>query len=108
MAMACFGLVTSLPLRPLRSFPSFIASISLSTIFPAAGEYFLGDFFFAAVGMAILPHASQMICGYALVASLHSLHPWDTESGRGELCEQAGSGGLVDKGCAQSLAIAGE
>ena len=50
MAMACFGLVTRLPLRPLLSFPSFIAFISLSTLSPAAGEYFLVDFF-AAVGM---------------------------------------------------------
>jgi hypothetical protein len=66
------------------------------------------DFFFAAVGMPVLPHASQMVCGYALVASLHSLDPWRTDSGRGELCEQARSGWLVEKGCAQSLAVAGD
>lgn len=50
MAMACFGFVTRFPPRPLRSFPAFIAFISLSTLSPAAGEYFRVDFF-AAVGM---------------------------------------------------------
>jgi hypothetical protein len=31
--------VTFLPLRPLFNFPCFIARISVSTLFPAAGEY---------------------------------------------------------------------
>jgi hypothetical protein len=45
IAMACFLLVTFLPLRPLFNFPCFIARISLSTLFPAAGEYLRVDFF---------------------------------------------------------------
>jgi hypothetical protein len=48
MAMACFLLVTFLPLRPLLSFPFFMARISRSTLFAAAGEYFRVDFFFPA------------------------------------------------------------
>lgn len=47
MAMACFGLVTFLPLRPDFSFPRFISCISLSTFLPADGEYLRPeDFFF--------------------------------------------------------------
>jgi len=45
MAMACFGFVTFLPLRPDFSFPRFISCISLSTFLPAEGEYLrLEDF----------------------------------------------------------------
>jgi hypothetical protein len=44
IAIACFLLVTFLPLRPLFNFPCFIARISLSTLFPAAGEYLRVDF----------------------------------------------------------------
>jgi hypothetical protein len=44
MAIACFLLVTFLQLRPLFNFPCFIARISLSTLFPAAGEYLRVDF----------------------------------------------------------------
>ena len=47
--MACFLLFTVFPLRPLLSFPCFIAFISVSTLFPAAGEYFRVDFFFPLV-----------------------------------------------------------
>jgi hypothetical protein len=39
MAIACFGLVTRLPLRPLFSSPCFISFISFSTYFPALGPY---------------------------------------------------------------------
>jgi len=46
MAMACFRLVTFLPLRPLFSLPRFISRISVSTFSPADGEYFLSDDFF--------------------------------------------------------------
>jgi len=46
MAIACLRLVTFLPLRPLLSVPFFISFISLSTFFPAEGEYFRVDFFF--------------------------------------------------------------
>ena len=44
--MACFLLVTFLPLRPDLSWPFFIAFISVLTLFPAAGEYFLPEAFF--------------------------------------------------------------
>ena len=46
MAMACFGFVTFLPLRPDFSLPCFISRISLSTFLLADGEYLrLEDFF---------------------------------------------------------------
>jgi hypothetical protein len=45
MAMACFGFVTFLPLRPLLSVPAFISSISRFTCLPAPGPYFVVDFF---------------------------------------------------------------
>jgi hypothetical protein len=41
MAMACFRLVTFLPLRPLFSLPRFISCTSCFTSLPAAGLYFL-------------------------------------------------------------------
>ncbi len=45
MAMACFGLVTFFPLRPLRSLPRFISCISVFTCCPAFGPYLrLPDF----------------------------------------------------------------
>lgn len=44
MAIACFGLVTFLPLRPERSCPFFIARISRSTFLLAEGEYLREDF----------------------------------------------------------------
>src|ERR1700751_2717476 len=63
MAMACFRLVTFFPLRPDFSFPFFISRISVSTFFPADGEYlrradfaldfFALDFFLAAFFVAI-------------------------------------------------------
>src|SRR6201986_3350408 len=40
IAIACFLLVTFLPLRPLFSLPCFIAFISRSTSLPADGLYF--------------------------------------------------------------------
>jgi len=43
--MACLGLVTFLPLRPLLSLPAFISRISVSTCLPAAGLYLRVDFF---------------------------------------------------------------
>jgi hypothetical protein len=59
IAIACFLLVTFLPLLPLLSFPSFMAFISVSTLLLAAGEYFraegfLAVVFFFAVVVAIL------------------------------------------------------
>lgn len=107
MAIACFRLVTRLPLRPILSSPCFIAFISLSTLFPAAGEYFRVDFF-AAVGMPILPHATQMVLGSAGVASLQAFSASGIESICGELCEQAGARWLINEGSAQSFAVAGQ
>jgi uncharacterized membrane protein YcfT len=50
MAIACFGFVTFLPLRPDRSVPRFISFISVSTFLLAEGEYFrVEDFFFVVV-----------------------------------------------------------
>jgi len=45
IAIACFGLVTFLPLRPLRSLPLFIACISRSTSLPALGLYLRPELF---------------------------------------------------------------
>jgi hypothetical protein len=48
IAMACFGFVTFLPLRPLFSLPRLNSCISRSTDFEAFGLYFrLEDFFLA-------------------------------------------------------------
>jgi hypothetical protein len=44
--MACFRLVTFLPLRPDFNLPCFIARISLSTSAPEEGEYLRPDDFF--------------------------------------------------------------
>jgi hypothetical protein len=82
MAMACFGLVTFLPLRPERSLPSFIARISVSTSLPAPREYFrvevvldavlrgllffaLVDFFFVAISFLL---GTEMVSAGAAVA----------------------------------------
>ena len=47
MAMACFGFVTFLPLRPDFNLPCFMARISRSTSLPADGEYLRPEDFFA-------------------------------------------------------------
>ena len=46
IAMACFRLVTFLPLRPLFSVPLFFSRIVRATFFCAFGPYFLPDDFF--------------------------------------------------------------
>jgi hypothetical protein len=66
MAMACFLLFTFLPLRPDLSWPFFIAFISVSTLFPAAREYFLAedffaDDFFAPVLFRALPFLAELL-----------------------------------------------
>ena len=43
MAIACFRLVTFLPLPPLRSVPLFFSRITSSTFSPARFEYFAID-----------------------------------------------------------------
>jgi hypothetical protein len=48
MAIACFGLVTFLPLLPEWSLPRFISCISVSTDFEAAGLYLRVLLFFEA------------------------------------------------------------
>jgi hypothetical protein len=64
--MACFLLVTFLPLRPDLSCPFLIAFISVLTLFPAAGEYFLpeaffADDFFAPVLFLALPFLAEVL-----------------------------------------------
>lgn len=55
MAMACFGFVTFLPLRPDLSVPRFISFISVSTFLLAEGEYFWPeDFFLPLLFLALL------------------------------------------------------
>jgi hypothetical protein len=54
MAMACFGLVTFLPLRPDLSVPRFISFISVSTFLLAEGEYFRPESFFLLLFVALL------------------------------------------------------
>ena len=56
MAMACLGLWTVLPLRPLLSFPCFISFISASTLALASGLYLRPEFvdLLAAVFLAAL------------------------------------------------------
>src|SRR5579863_8418381 len=80
--MACFRLVTFLPLRPDFSLPCFIARISLSTSAPEEGEYlrpddfleldfFAADFFLVAffvvitilLGGQMAPVLGQVVCG---------------------------------------------
>src|SRR3984957_19723087 len=48
IAIACFRLVTFLPLRPLFNVPFFISRISVSTFLLAEGLYFRVKLFFAA------------------------------------------------------------
>ena len=48
IAIACFGLVTFLPLRPLFSVPCFISLISVSTFLLADGLYFRVELLFFA------------------------------------------------------------
>src|ERR1017187_6246116 len=61
MAMACFLLVTFLPLPDL-SVPFFISFISVSTLLPAAGEYFrVDDFLLAVFFFAMLFFAAFLV-----------------------------------------------
>jgi hypothetical protein len=80
--MACFGLVTFLPLRPDFSFPFFISRISISTFLPAEGEYlrpddfFELDFFLVAFFVAItILHGGQMAGGSEQVVCGNSMSP---------------------------------
>ena len=54
IALACFGFVTFMWLRPLSSVPAFIAFISCSTLSPAAGPYLVEAFFVVGI---VLPSA---------------------------------------------------
>lgn len=54
IAIACFGFVTFLPLRPDLSVPRFISFISVSMFSLADGEYLRPEVFFAAVFFALL------------------------------------------------------
>jgi hypothetical protein len=72
MAMACFGSVTFFPLRPLLSWPFFMAFISVSTSFCAAGEYlrldFFADAFFAVAVAIVVPPKPEMTSSASDVA----------------------------------------
>ena len=65
IAMACFRLVTFLPLRPLFSLPAFISRISVSTFLPAEGEYFRVDDFFAAFFVAFFAVLFRVVLFFA-------------------------------------------
>lgn len=54
MAIACFRLVTFLPLRPDFSLPFFMARISRSTDLPAAFPYLRPDDFFEELFLELL------------------------------------------------------
>ena len=70
MAMACFGFVTFFPLRPDLSLPRFISRISVSTFFPAEGEYLRPEVFFDAALFVPLFFA---LLDFFFVAILHLL-----------------------------------
>jgi hypothetical protein len=61
IAIACFGLVTFLPLRPLFSLPRFISCISVSTFLLADGLYFRVELFFADVFLEELFFAADFL-----------------------------------------------
>jgi hypothetical protein len=75
MAMACFGFVTFLPLRPDFSLPCFISFISRSTDAEALGLYFLPldflllDFFVLDYLVLLLFFADVLFFAVAIVLS---------------------------------------
>ena len=77
--MACFGFVTFLLLRPLFSFPCFIAFISASTFLDALGEYwreellFLADVFWGALVRTPAFPFSLMLHGMIFAQYAHDL-----------------------------------
>ena len=82
--MACFGFVTFFPLRPDFSLPCFIAFISVSTLLPDEGEYFLLEDVFDAVFLVPL----FALIGFFFVTTLFLL---DTQmAGRKEQVVCAG------------------
>lgn len=60
IAIACFLLVTFLPLLPLRNLPSFLAFISAFTLFPADFEY-LGFVDFLAADFLVVMGSSALV-----------------------------------------------
>ena len=72
MAIACFLLVTFLPLRPDLRVPFFRAFISVPTLLPAAGEYLRPDDFVAAA-FFLAPPAVDAVVLFFLVADFFAL-----------------------------------
>ena len=75
MAIACFGFVTFLPLRPDFSLPCFISRISRSTSLPTDGEYFRLEDFFAADFLADFLAAAVRVVFFALLPTREPLLP---------------------------------
>jgi hypothetical protein len=75
MAMACFGLVTFLPLRPDLSLPRFISFISVSTFFPADGEYLRPEVFFLLLFFALLDF---FLVAIVVLLDCQMAHPLNT------------------------------
>jgi hypothetical protein len=68
IAIACFLLVTFLPLLPLRNLPSFLAFISVSTLFPADFEYLRFDAFWAVDFLVVMGSSCRwMMCNIGLL-----------------------------------------
>jgi hypothetical protein len=76
IAIACFGLVTFLPLRPDLSWPFFISLISVSTFLPAEGEYLRPDDFFAEDFFAEVFLVEDFLAEELLVEDLFALVPF--------------------------------
>jgi hypothetical protein len=77
IAIACFGFVTFLPLRPLFSLPRFIAFISRSTDFPAFGLYLRPVDFFLRLLDAVRLRAVEPLRELALRRELDELERGD-------------------------------
>jgi len=105
IAIACFLLVTLLPLRPLFNFPCFIARISRSTLFPAAGEYLRVDllllvdffsvvFFFDVLGAIASPCQVRWLPAFARLSQCRGLSRPFVENAVETICQllQAVSG----------------
>jgi hypothetical protein len=79
IAIACFGLVTFFPLRPLFSVPFFISLISVSTFLLADGLYFRAEllffaaFFAGAFFVEVFFAADFFVAFFVVIGTLHPL-----------------------------------
>jgi hypothetical protein len=94
IAMACFRLVTFLPLRPDLRVPFFISFISLSTFLPAEGEYFRVEDFFALVDffLAVFLVAIFILLGNQMAFSLRPVASTSIGSRPAKYSDANGSG----------------